>query len=84
MITLYRLIYIHYFQEWSIFPALTLMPVAENCNDKSGSFLCKYPLFSFTQETNVPVLMGMNSGEGGIFAARELMCTYIVFKYLPS
>lgn len=47
------------------------MPVAENCNGKSGSFLCKYPLFGFTQETNVPVLMGMNSGEGGIFAARE-------------
>jgi len=46
------------------------MPVVENC-DRKGSFLCKYPLLGFKQESEVPVLMGMNSGEGGIFAARE-------------
>uniref|UniRef100_A0A2H8TEY6 Carboxylic ester hydrolase n=2 Tax=Melanaphis sacchari TaxID=742174 RepID=A0A2H8TEY6_9HEMI len=57
------------FFEWKIFPAITFMPVVENCENKTG-FLCKYPLLDFKQETNVPILMGMNSGEGGIFAAR--------------
>lgn len=58
-------------QEWDIFPSITLAPVVENCNNKNESFLCKYPLLGFTQETNVPILMGMNSGEGGIFASSE-------------
>ncbi|XP_060845477.1 uncharacterized protein LOC132925065 [Rhopalosiphum padi] len=55
--------------EWKVFPAITFMPVVENCENKTG-FLCKYPLVDFKQETNVPILMGMNSGEGGLFAAR--------------
>lgn len=46
------------------------MPVVENCS-KTGAFLCNYPLLDFKQESNVPVLMGMNSGEGGLFAARK-------------
>lgn len=57
------------FFEWKVYPAITFMPVVENC-DRKGSFLCKYPLLDFKQESEVPVLMGMNSGEGGIFAAR--------------
>jgi len=48
------------------------MPVVENCEDETG-FLCKYPLLDFKQETNVPVLMGMNSGEGGLFTARKFL-----------
>lgn len=51
------------------------MPVPENCHNKTGSFLCQYPLHGFTQETNVPILMGMTSGEGGIFVARR--CLFI-------
>lgn len=47
------------------------MPVVENCEKKAG-FLCKYPLLDFKQESNVSILMGMNSGEGGLFAASEL------------
>lgn len=46
------------------------MPVLENCSNE-GAFLCNYPLHDFKQEYNVPVLMGMNSGEGGLFAARK-------------
>lgn len=59
-----------------MFPAITFMPVVENCVNKTG-FLCKYPLLDFEQESNVPILMGMNSGEGGLFAARELFFFYI-------
>ncbi|CAH1724878.1 unnamed protein product [Aphis gossypii] len=55
--------------EWKVFPAIPFMPVVENCENKTG-FLCKYPLTNFKQENNVPILMGMNSGEGGLFAAR--------------
>jgi len=48
------------------------MPVAENCNNKKKeSFLCKYPLLDFKQISKVPVLMGMNSAEGGLFASRK-------------
>jgi len=47
------------------------MPVAENCKRKKESFLCKYPLLDFKQISKVPVLMGMNTGEGGIFASRK-------------
>jgi len=52
------------------------MPVVENCENKTG-FLCRHPLLDFKQESNVPILMGMNSGEGGLFAARELLFFYI-------
>jgi len=47
------------------------MPVAESCNSKKESFLCNYPLLDFNQISKVPVLMGMNTGEGGIFASRK-------------
>lgn len=57
------------FFEWKVFPAITFMPVVENCENKTG-FLCRHPLIDFKQESNVPILMGMNSGEGGLFAAR--------------
>lgn len=64
------LVNLHYnFFEWKVFPAITFMPVVENCENKTG-FLCNYPLINFKQESNVPILMGMNSGEGGLFAAR--------------
>jgi len=52
------------------------MPVAENCNILKKSFLCKYPLIDFNQISKVPVIIGMNTGEGGIFASRKLLCFY--------
>jgi len=45
--------------------------VVENCAGQKESFLCKYPLLDFKQESKVPVLIGMNSAEGGIFASRK-------------
>jgi len=48
-----------------------MMPVAEKWNCSKESFLCDYPPLYFEQLTKVPVLIGMNSGEGGIFASRE-------------
>jgi len=47
------------------------MPVVEKCNCSKESFLCDYPLLQFKQITIVPVLMGMNTGEGGVYASRE-------------
>lgn len=47
------------------------MPVAENCNKKKESFLCKYPLLDFEEISEVPVLIGMNSAEGGLFASSK-------------
>lgn len=48
------------------------MPVLENSTSNKESFLYDYPLLHFNQITKVPILMGMNSGEGGIYASREL------------
>lgn len=47
------------------------MPVVDNFNTKTERFLTRFPLLDFKQESNVPVLMGMNSGEGGLFVARQ-------------
>lgn len=62
-----------------MFPAITFMPVVEQCQNNNG-FLCKYPLVNFKQESNVPVLMGMNSGEGGLFAASEFFFYFFFSK----
>jgi len=52
-------------------PDYKYMPIAEKCKCSKKSLLCDYLLLRFEQITKVPVLMGMNSGEGGIFAPRE-------------
>lgn len=57
------------FFEWSVYPAISFMPVVDKFNGRN-SFLTRYPLRDFKQESNVPVLLGLNSGEGGLFAAR--------------
>lgn len=50
---------------------MTFNAVVENCENRNESFLCKYPFDDFKQESNVPVLIGANSEEGGIFVARK-------------
>jgi len=60
-----------FLQEWRNYPIINFMPVAENCNKNKEAFLCKYPSLDFEQISKVPVLMGMNSGEGGIFASSK-------------
>lgn len=67
-----------FLQEWNIFPSSALAPVVENCNNNNESFLCEYPLLDLTLKSNVPILMGMNSGEGGVLAARELYILYVL------
>jgi len=69
-LTLLIFIYL-YLQEWRIYPIINFMPVAENCNSQKQSFLCNYPLLDFNQISKVPVLMGMNTAEGGLFASRK-------------
>jgi len=60
-----------FLQEWRNYPIINFMPVVESCNSQKQSFLCNYPLLDFNQISKVPVLMGMNTGEGGIFASRK-------------
>ncbi|KAL4097018.1 hypothetical protein QTP88_021860 [Uroleucon formosanum] len=66
--------------EWRNYPFRNLMPVAEKCNCKKESFLYDYPLLCFRQITKVPILIGMNSGEGGIYASRMYNATDLVYK----
>lgn len=72
------------FFEWRNYPIINFMPVAENCERKKESFLCKYPLLDFKQISKVPVLMGMNTGEGGIFASRMYNATDLVYTELKE
>ncbi|KAL4097011.1 hypothetical protein QTP88_021854 [Uroleucon formosanum] len=72
------------FFEWRIYPIINFMPVAENCTDEKESFLCKYPLVDFEQISKVPVLMGMNPQEGGLFASRMYNATSLVYTELKE
>ncbi|XP_022165706.1 esterase FE4-like [Myzus persicae] len=65
--------------EWRCFPFRNLMPVLENSTSNKESFLYDYPLLHFNQITKVPILMGMNSGEGGIYASRMYNATNLVY-----
>lgn len=57
-------------KEWrDYYPSMVILPVVEKC--EKSSFLCSYPLKNFEQESKVPVLIGMNTAEGGIFASRK-------------
>lgn len=67
----YDLNIIFYFiQEWEIHPSVIFSPVVENCDKNKNSFLCNYPLKYYKQESLVPTIVGMNSGEGGFFTSR--------------
>ncbi|VVC41617.1 Carboxylesterase type B, conserved site,Carboxylesterase, type B,Carboxylesterase type B [Cinara cedri] len=59
------------FCEWEIHPSVTFSVVAEKChkNNKHESFLCNYPLKYYKQVSLVPTIIGMNTGEGGLFAS---------------
>ncbi|KAL5242172.1 hypothetical protein ACI65C_009582 [Semiaphis heraclei] len=65
--------------EWRNYPLRNLLPVVEKCNCSKESFLCDYPLLHFEQITKVPVLMGMNTGEGGVYASRMYNATDLVY-----
>jgi hypothetical protein len=49
-------------------------PVIESCDSKEEAFICKNPIADFKQESMVPVVIGFNSGEGGIFASGKQCC----------
>lgn len=52
-------------------PSVTFSAVVEKCHENKNAFLCHYPLKYYKQETLVPIIIGMNTGEGGFFASRE-------------
>jgi len=66
-------------QEWEVHPSVTFSAVVEKCNEKKDSFLCNYPLKYYKQESLVPIIIGMTSGEGGIFASRKYNFNLFVF-----
>ncbi|XP_050531754.1 venom carboxylesterase-6-like isoform X2 [Daktulosphaira vitifoliae] len=55
------------FFEWVNNPLVTFPPTVENC--RSDAFICVNPLVKFQQESNVPVIIGVNSAEGGLIVA---------------
>lgn len=58
-------------QEWDVHHSVIFSPVVEKCHENKDSFLCNHPLKYFKQESLVPLIIGMNSGEGGLFASRK-------------
>lgn len=59
-------------QEWEVHPSVIFAAVVEKCHGKKDSFLCNYPLKYYKQESLVPIIIGMNTAEGGLFASRKL------------
>jgi len=52
-------------------PSILFPPVVESCDSNREGFLCNNPITDFKQETTVPTIVGLNSGEGGLFAASK-------------
>uniref|UniRef100_A0A2S2QI72 Carboxylic ester hydrolase n=1 Tax=Sipha flava TaxID=143950 RepID=A0A2S2QI72_9HEMI len=58
------------FFEWQMHPSVTFAAVVEKCRKNKNSFLCDYPMKYYKQESLVPTIIGLNSGEGGFFVSR--------------
>lgn len=43
----------------------------ENCDSGQEAFLCHNPVYDFKQESFVPVMVGVNSAEGGLVFGRK-------------
>lgn len=56
-------------------PSVLFPPVVESCNSNQESFICKHPITDFKQESIVPTIIGMNTGEGGLFVSSKLYLT---------
>ncbi|XP_025194178.1 venom carboxylesterase-6-like [Melanaphis sacchari] len=70
--------------EWDNHPCIIFPPVVESCDLNQKSFLCNHPLTNFKQESFVPTIIGLNSGEGGIFAASLFNETSLRFPELHT
>lgn len=57
-----------------IHPCIPFAPVVEKCG--KDAFICKNPITDYDQKTIVPTIVGLNSGEGGIFAACKYKYVY--------
>ncbi|XP_050428135.1 esterase E4-like [Adelges cooleyi] len=67
---------------WNEHPLVLFTPTSEKCN--SGAFLCHNPLVQFQQESDVPVIIGVNSAEGGLLAAGLFNDTSFMYPELNS
>jgi len=65
------------FQEWVNHPCIIFPPVVESCDSNQESFLCNHPLIGFKQESFVPTIIGLNTGEGGIFVSSKYRITLL-------
>ncbi|KAL5242178.1 hypothetical protein ACI65C_009588 [Semiaphis heraclei] len=72
------------FFEWNNHPCIIFPPVVESCDSNQESFLCNHPITDFKQESNVPVVIGLNSGEGGVFAASLFNETSLQYPELST
>ncbi|XP_050430240.1 juvenile hormone esterase-like [Adelges cooleyi] len=71
------------FFEWDIHPCIVFNPVVESCNSDEA-FLCRHPLTDFKQESHVPTIIGINSGEGGIFISSWYNSTSLMYPELQT
>ncbi|VVC41625.1 Carboxylesterase type B, conserved site,Carboxylesterase, type B,Carboxylesterase type B [Cinara cedri] len=70
--------------EWINNPSILFPPVVESCNSNQEAFLCNHPITEFKQESNVPTIIGLNSGEGGLFVANLYNETSLLFPELQT
>lgn len=72
------------FVEWIIHPCVIFPPVVESCDSNQESFLCNHPFIGFKQESFVPTIIGLNSGEGGLFASNLFNETSLQYPELST
>ncbi|XP_060847593.1 juvenile hormone esterase-like isoform X1 [Rhopalosiphum padi] len=72
------------FIEWVNHPCIIFPPVVESCDLNQESFLCNHPFTDFKQESFVPTIIGLNSDEGGVFAASLFNETSLQYPELST
>ncbi|XP_050443567.1 uncharacterized protein LOC126847405 [Adelges cooleyi] len=72
------------FREFRHYPTTVFTPVSERCDSDGNAFLCRHQMLDFKQESFVPVLMGYNSGEGGMIAADIYNETSVMYQEIQK
>ncbi|XP_050428100.1 juvenile hormone esterase-like [Adelges cooleyi] len=69
---------------WKAHPTVLFTPVVERCVPGNNAFICHHPFIEFKQESHVPVIIGLNSAEGGLLAANMFNSTSLVEQELNT
>ncbi|XP_050539459.1 juvenile hormone esterase-like isoform X2 [Daktulosphaira vitifoliae] len=69
---------------WRNHPLIYATPTVENCDAGQKAFICEHPLRKFKVESDVPIIVGSNTGEGGIIVASLYNKTDLLFPELDQ